>query len=63
VRNEGELHTDKEDRNVLRTTKRKKINWIGHILRTNCLLKNIIKGKMGGICDETTRKKTSAATR
>jgi hypothetical protein len=40
VRNEEELHTVKK-RNVLHTIKRRKANWIGHILRTNCLLKHI----------------------
>jgi hypothetical protein len=34
VRN-GVLHKVKEIRKILRTTKRKKANWICHILRTN----------------------------
>jgi hypothetical protein len=25
-----------------------KANWIGHILRRNCILKHIIEGKIGG---------------
>jgi hypothetical protein len=33
-------------KNVLRTVKRRKANWIGHMLRRNCLLKNFIKGKV-----------------
>jgi hypothetical protein len=43
VRNEV-LQGVKEDRNILH----KKANCIGHILRRNCLLKNVIEGKMGG---------------
>jgi len=31
------LHRVKEERNVLHTVTRKKGNWIGHILRRNCL--------------------------
>jgi hypothetical protein len=29
----------KEERNILHTIKRRKVNWIGHILRRNCPLK------------------------
>jgi hypothetical protein len=45
VRNEEVLHRVKEERNVLHTIKRRKANWIGYILRRNCLLKHVIKGK------------------
>ena len=38
----------KVGRNILHTVKRRKANWIGHILRRNCLLKHIIKGKIEG---------------
>jgi hypothetical protein len=48
VRNEEVLHRVKEDRNILRTIKRRKANWIGHILRRNCLLKHMIEGKLEG---------------
>jgi hypothetical protein len=34
----------KEQGNILHTVKRRKANWIGHILRVNCLLNNIIEG-------------------
>jgi hypothetical protein len=44
VRNEV-LHRVKEERSILRTTNRRKANWIGHILCRNCLLKHIIEGK------------------
>jgi hypothetical protein len=36
----------KEDRNILHTIKRRKANWIGHILRRNCLLKHVIEEKL-----------------
>jgi hypothetical protein len=46
VRNEEVLHRVKEERNILHTIKRIKANWIGHILRRNCLLKHVIEGKL-----------------
>jgi hypothetical protein len=46
VRNEEILHSIKEERNILHTIKRRKANWIGHILRRNCLLKHVIEGKL-----------------
>jgi hypothetical protein len=39
VGNEEVLHRVKEERNIVHTIKRRKANWIGHILRRNCLLK------------------------
>jgi hypothetical protein len=48
VRNEEVLHRFKEERNILHTIKRRKANWIGHILRRNCLLKHVIEGKLEG---------------
>jgi hypothetical protein len=38
----------KEGRNILHTIRRRKANWIGHILRRNCLIKYIIEGKILG---------------
>ena len=38
--------SDSGERNILHTIKRKKANWIGHILRRNCLLKHVIGGKI-----------------
>jgi hypothetical protein len=38
----------KEERNIVHTIKRRKANWIGHILRRNCLLKHIVEGKVEG---------------
>jgi hypothetical protein len=43
VRNEV-LQRMKEERNILRTIKRRKGNWIGHILRRNCHLKHTVEG-------------------
>ena len=48
VRNKGVLHTVKEERNNLHTIKRRRANWIGHILRRNCLLQQVIEGKIKG---------------
>jgi hypothetical protein len=48
VRNEEVLHRVKEERNIVHTIKRWKANWIGHILRRNCLLKHVIEGKLEG---------------
>jgi hypothetical protein len=33
---------------LVHTIKRRKANWIGHILRRNCLLKHVIEGKLEG---------------
>jgi hypothetical protein len=46
VINQEVLHRVSQARNILHTIKRKKANWIGHILRRNCLLKHFIEGKM-----------------
>jgi heme exporter protein D len=45
VRNEEVLHKVKEERNILHTVKRRKADWvwIGHILRRNCLLNQLLK--------------------
>jgi ribosomal 50S subunit-associated protein YjgA (DUF615 family) len=41
-------HRIKEERNIVHTLKRRKANWIGHILRRNCLLKQNTEGKIEG---------------
>ena len=48
VRNEEVLLRVKERRNILREISKRKANWIGHILRRNCLLERVIEGKMKG---------------
>jgi hypothetical protein len=50
VRNEEVLLRVKEQRNILHEISKRKANWIGHILRRNCLPRQVIEGKMiGGI--------------
>jgi hypothetical protein len=46
----------KEERNIVHTIKRRKANWIGHILRRNCLLKYVIEGKLEGRIEMTGRR-------
>ena len=46
VRNEEVLLRVNEQRNILHEIREKKANWIGHILRRNCLLKQVIEGKI-----------------
>jgi hypothetical protein len=45
VRNEEVLLRVKEQRNILHEISKRKANWIGHILRINCLLQRAIEGK------------------
>jgi hypothetical protein len=56
VRNGEVLHRVKEERNIVHIIKRRKANWIGHILRRNCLLKHVIEGKLEGRIEMTGRK-------
>jgi hypothetical protein len=46
VRNEEVLHRVKEERNIIHTVERRKADWIGCILRRNCILKHIVEGKL-----------------
>jgi len=48
VRNEKVLLRVNEQRNILQETRKRKANWIVHILRRNCLLKQVIEGKIKG---------------
>ena len=48
MRNEEVLLRVNEKRNILHEIRKRKANWIGHILRRNCLLKQVIEGKMKG---------------
>jgi hypothetical protein len=38
----------KKERNILHTVKSRIANWIGHILRKNCLMRQVIEGKTKG---------------
>jgi hypothetical protein len=55
VRNEV-LHIVKQETNSLHPIKGRKDNWIGHILRRNCLLKNVNEGKFEGMIQMTGRR-------
>jgi hypothetical protein len=55
VGNDEVLHGVKEGRNILHTVERRKANWIGYILRRNCLLKHIIDGETEGMIEMTGR--------
>ena len=46
VKNAEVLDRFKEEMNILHTIKRRKVNWIGHILQRNCLLKQATDGKI-----------------
>jgi len=48
VRNEEVLLRVKEPRNILHEISKRKANWIGHILRRNCLLQRVFEGKIKG---------------
>ena len=48
VRNEEVLLSGNELRDILHEIRKQKANWIGLILRRNCLLKQVIKGKIKG---------------
>ena len=53
VRDEEVLLRVKEQRNILHEIRKRKANWIGHILRRNCLLERVIEGKIQGGIDVT----------
>ena len=40
MRKDEVLQKVKEEGNILHAIKRRKANWIGHVLRRNCLLKH-----------------------
>jgi len=45
VRNEEVLLRVKELRDILHDIRKRRANWIGHILCRNCLLQRVIEGK------------------
>jgi ribosomal 50S subunit-associated protein YjgA (DUF615 family) len=55
VRNEDVLLRVKEQRNILHETRKRKANWIGHILRKKCPLQPVIEGKIQGGIEVTGR--------
>jgi hypothetical protein len=56
VRNEEVLHGIVKKRNVLRTVKRRTANWIGYVMRGNCLLTDVSEGKIKGRIKVTGRR-------
>ena len=56
VRNEEVLLRVKEQRNILHEISKRKGYWIGYILRRNCLLQRVIKGKIKGGLGRSDRK-------
>ena len=55
VRNEEVLLRVNEQRNILHAIRKRNANWIGLILRRNCLLKQVIEGRIKGEIDVTRR--------
>jgi len=56
VRNEEVLHRVNEQKNILHEISKQTTNWIGHILRRNCLLQWVIEGKIKGEIEVTGRR-------
>ena len=55
VRNEEVLLRVKEQRNIVHEICKRKANWIGHILRRNCLLQRVSEVKVQGGIEVTGR--------
>ena len=56
LRSEEVLHIFKAERNILHTMKRRKVNWIGQILRRNWLLEHVIEVNIEGKMEVTGRR-------
>jgi len=56
VRNEEVLLKVKEQSNILHEIRKWKANWVGNILRRNCLLQRVIEGKIKGGIEVTGRR-------
>jgi hypothetical protein len=56
VRNEEVLLRVNEQRNIQHEIRNRKANWFGHILRRNCLLQQVIEGKIKGQIEVTRRR-------
>jgi hypothetical protein len=57
VRNEEVLLRVSEQRIILHEIRKRKANWIGHILCRNCLLKEVIEGNIKGRIEVKRRRK------
>ena len=60
VRNEEVLLRANEPRNILHEIRKRKANWVGHILHRNCLLQQVIEKKDKG-ADRSDKKKRKEA--
>jgi hypothetical protein len=56
VRFEEVLLRVNKQRNILHKIRKRKANWIGHILRRNCFLQQVIEGKINGEMEVTRRR-------
>jgi hypothetical protein len=56
VRYEEVLLRVKEQRNILHEISKRKANWFGYILCRNCLLQQVIEGKIKGGIEVTGRR-------
>ena len=56
VRNGEVLLRVNKQRNILHEIRKRKANWIGQILRKNCLLNQVIDGKIKGEMEVTRRR-------
>ena len=56
VRNEDVLLRVNQQRNILHEIRKRKANWIGHILRRKCLLQHVTEGKIKGQIEVTRRR-------
>ena len=56
VRNEEVLLRVNEQRNILHEIRKRKTNSTGHILHRNCLLQQVIEGKIKGQIEVTRRR-------
>ena len=50
------IYTHTRLRNILHEIRKRKANWIGHILRRKCLLQQVIEGKIEGQIEVTRRR-------
>ena len=57
MKNEDVLIRVNEQRNTLHEIRKRKANWIGHILCRNCLLQQVTEGKIKGHIEVTRRRK------
>jgi hypothetical protein len=46
----------KEQMNILHEMSKRKANWIGHIMCRNCLLQQVIEGKIKGVIEVKRRR-------